>query len=77
MTASVDTSAYDAARQFIHVTDTIRLMQRMGQEIPWSMAMDAIDCRYRMDRALLARDRARTNSGKWVPGLRRMVKPAA
>ena len=49
---SADLPPYEAALQFIKVSDLIRIFQQTGQDVPWSMQNDAVECRYRLDRAL-------------------------
>ena len=50
--AGADLSPYEAALQFIKVSDSVRLLQHAGRQVPWSLQNDVIECRYRLDRAL-------------------------
>lgn len=76
MTASADMSSYETARHFMKLSDSIRLHQAAGVEVPPSLALDTIECRYRLDRLLGDRPRTWTDE-EWDTLVRLRLNPVA
>jgi hypothetical protein len=60
--ASADLPAYEAAQQFIKVSNLLRLYQQLGWDVPWSLQQDLMECRYRLDRVLRRVSRPRSDA---------------